>query len=488
MKRIKITLALLIGVTNFQLAQILAQEAARSITLSQARELALENNKEIKKSQFTIERTHNDQRAYKTKFFPRLNAFALDAYSSVNGDISIAGGHLPIYSLDPTTGAYIPGVIPNADGSYTLKQYADFPSQKLDYKVGNVFLGGVSLTQPLYMGGKIRAAYKMSSRGVDMANENLRLTESQVILKTDEAYVQAVRARQLADVARAYKQVLDELLKNVQSAVRHGMKHHNDELKVQVKLNEAELSIERADNATRLTTMNLCHILGLPLNTPLQIQTDLFPDDTAPGSNAYSESSPASAIGGFSAESSSLANRPETAILQAKSDIAAEQVRLTRSDYMPQLALFAGYTYMNGIKLAGEKLFNNGSGAVGVTLKVPIITFGERTYKERSAKAEQQIALMDQQDLTEQMQLELAQAFNNYSEAQTEFNLTCRSLEQAEENMRLVRQQYDHGMEPLSQLLEAQALWQQASADKVEAQCQRQMAHTKLLKAQGNLK
>ena len=164
------------------------------------------------------------------------------------------------------------------------------------------------------------------------------------------------------------------------------------------------------------------------------------------------------------------------------------QVKLTRSDFLPQLALFAGYSYVNGVKVAGSKLFDSGSVAVGATLKVPVITFGERFYKARSAKARYQIAQTEQQNLTEQMQLELAQADNNFAEAQTETTITQRNLEQAEENMRLARKQYNVGTEPLSQLLDAQAAWQQASANYVRAQCQLQVAYTKLLKAQGILR
>ena len=449
-----------------------AQNAVRQLTLEQARELALQNNKDITKSKLTIEQTQNDMRAYKTNFYPRINALVTDLYSTSHGDFSIDGGHLPIYTLNPTTGSYLPNVTPNADGSYTLNQYADFPSQKIKYKLNNIFLGTLTLTQPLYTGGKIRSAYKMASLGANMATENLRLAESQVLLRTDEAYTQAVRARQLADVARSYKQLLDELMKNVESAVRHGLKERNDILKVQVKLNEAELSIQRADNATRLATMNLCHIVGLPLTTALELRADQFSDNIPVADIAEQ----------------SVARRPESAILQAKTDIAAQQVRLTRSDYMPQLALFASGSYVNGIKVGGSKLLDNGAATVGAVLKVPVVTFGERTYKMRSAKAKQQLAQMDQQDLTEQMQLELARATNLYTEAQTEVRLTRNSLEQAEENMRLARKQYDVGMEPLSQLLDAQALWQQASADLVNAQCQLQLAHTQLLKAQGRLK
>ncbi|MBQ9169611.1 MAG: TolC family protein [Bacteroidaceae bacterium] len=449
---------------------ISAQEAARNITLTEARELALSHNKDIAKSRLTLEQTRYDAKAYKTNYLPRINLMAADMYSTGKGNFGIAGGHLPIYMLDPTTGTYIPNITMGSDGSYTLNQYADFPSQEIDYKIGNIFLGNVSLTQPLYMGGKITAAYRMATYGTEMAGENIRLTESQAILRTDEAYMQAIRARQLADVARSYKQLLDELMKNVDSAVRHGLKTRNDQLKVQVKLNEAELAIQRADNATRLSTMNLCHVLGLPLNTPLRLDESL-PDSSLPLDRAEG-----------------IDSRPEAAILQAKTDIATQQVKLTRSDFMPQLAMFAGYSYMNGIKVGGTNLFNSGMASVGATLKVPLVTFGERTYRIRSAKARQQIAQTEQQDLTEQMQLELAQADNNFAEAQTELRITQRSLEQAEENMRLARQQYDAGMEPLSQLLDAQAMWQQASADHVNAKCQLQVAHTKLLKAQGSLR
>ena len=245
-------------------------------------------------------------------------------------------------------------------------------------------------------------------------------------------------------------------------------------MKVQVKQGEAELSIQRADNAIRLSTMNLCHIMGLPLNTPLQCAVD-------DGQSSMANLQPSMD------NSLSIDARPEVSILQAKTDIAKLQMKLTRSDFLPQLAVFAGFSYANGVKVSGSKLLNEGSAAVGATLKVPVITFGERIYKARSAKARYLAAQTEQQDLTEKMQLELAQADNIYSEAQTELNITKRNLEQAEENMRLAQKQYDVGTEPLSQLLEAQTQWQQASASHVKAKCQLQVAYTKLLKAQGKL-
>ena len=75
----------------------------------------------------------------------------------------------------------------------------------------------------------------------------------------------------MVDVAKSYRHLLQELLKTVESAVRHGMRTRNDLMKVQVKLNQAQLSVTRADNAYDLARMNLCQVIGLPLSSPLLI-------------------------------------------------------------------------------------------------------------------------------------------------------------------------------------------------------------------------
>ena len=187
-------------------------------------------------------------------------------------------------------------------------------------------------------------------------------------------------------------------------------------------------------------------------------------------------------------QGSTLNTRPEIAMLQGMTDIAKLNIKLTRSDYLPQLAFFTSYSYLNGGRILGQKVLDKDFFAVGAVLKVPLVTFGESTYKIRSAKTQYRVAQLQQQDLTELMQLELAQADNNYTEALTEVRMTKRNLDLADDNMQMARQQYDAGLETLSQLLEAQATWQQAYADLVNAKCQLQIAYTKLLKAQGSLK
>ena len=445
---------------------------ASLIGLDEARQLALEHNKKVQSARIQLSQTEYDMKAYRSLFFPRVNLMATDVYSNASGKIAIPGGQLPIYTLNPATGSYVPNVTPNADGSYTLNQYADFPSSNIDYNIKNVFIGGITLTQPIYMGGKISAAYRMATIGHDMAGENIRLSENDIIVRTDEAYYQAIRAHELAAVARSYQSLLKELEKNVESAVRHGLKHRNDQLKVQVKINEAELSVQRADNAYRLACLNLGYITGQPNIQPKY-------DD------GQQSSSPSVSASRFSREETT-ASRPERILMSQKVALADQQVKLTRSEFLPQLALTGGYTYATGGEIAGKRLIDTGAGYVGFSLKVPVLTFGERANKIRSAKARHQMAELERADLNELLDLDLAQCRNNYDEAQTELTLTQQNLVQAEENLRLSRSQYDHGLEPLSDLLDAQALWQQASANLIEARCQLQLAHTRLLRAQGS--
>lgn len=442
---------------------------AQSLTLDECVEKALEYNKSLSSAKLKLEQTTFDMKSYKANFYPQISLMALDFYTTAKGNLTMEGGHLPIYNYSEATGTFVPNVTMNDDGSYSFNQYADFPSQSMKWKLKNMFTGGVSLIEPLYSGGKISTAYEMSKLGVNMANENIRLTESEVIVNTHEAYYLAVKAKELGEVSRSYKVLLDELRKNVEGAFRHGMSTRNDIMKVQVKQNEAELSIQKADNAYQLALMNLCHIIGIPLNSEIGV--------VKPNIQSDSSSLP-----------TAMNTRPEHVILDNKTELARQNVKLIKSDYLPNVAVGATYNYTNGGELAGKKLFDNGSASVGVVVKMPIDIFGGSTNKIRSAKAAYQIAQIEQQELDEKMLLEYSQCQNLYEEAQTELHLCEVALEQAAENMRLSKQQYEVGFEPLSDYLETQTFWQQCNANLVNARCQLHLTRVRLLKASGTLR
>lgn len=340
----------------------------------------------------------------------------------------------------------------------------------MNYKIGMVYMGGIQVEQPLYMGGKIRAAYKMSLLGKEMAQLNETLTASEVIVKTDQAYAQVIKAKEMKKVADKYNAVLVELKKNVESAYKHGLKPQNDVLKVQVKLNESELNIRKAGNALRLATMNLCHYIGKPLTSDIRT-ADNFPEVAQD----------------IRLQISDISARPEYAILNQQVAIAKQQVKLNRSELLPQIGVKGSYDYIHGLEINDQDLFNKGSFSVLLNVSVPLFHFGERTNKVRAAKAKLEQTRLEQENMNEQMLLELTQAANNLDEAQLESTIAERSLQQAEENMRVSRSQYDVGLETLSDHLEAQALWQQAYETHVDARFRLYLNYVAYLKATGTL-
>ena len=443
-----ITLVLCALITN-------AQEL---LTLDQCRQLALDNNKRMAAANKQTQAAHYTMQSYRGNFFPNFTASGTGLYSSANGTFNIPGGNLPTFLLD-------------ANGQPTPNGgFAYFPGIDLNYKVRTVWMGSVQVEQPIFMGGKILAAYKMATLGKQMAQLNENLTATEVILETDQAYALMVKAQEMNKVAESYHAVLQELMKNVQSAYKHGLKSKNDVLKVQVKLNESELAIRKAENALRLANMNLCHLIGKPLIETLQISDDFPVIEQA-----------------LETQVNDITARPEYSLLNKQVDMAKQQVKLSRSELLPQVGIRGSYDYVHGLKVNEQRLFDNGAFSVMLNVTVPLFHFGERINKVRASKAQLEQVRMEQADLNEKMYLELTQAANNLDEAKLQTALADRSLEQADENRLISKGEYDAGLEPLSDHLEAQALWQQAYETKVDAHFQLYLSYVKYLKAAGKL-
>ena len=432
--------------------------AQELLTLDQCRQLALDNNKRMVAASKQTQAAHYTVNSYKGNFFPNFIASGTGLYSTADGTFNIPGGNLPTF-------------LPDANGQPTPNGgFAYFPGIDLNYKVRTVWMGGIQVEQPIFMGGKILAAYRMATLGKQMAQLNENLTATEVILETAQAYALMVKAQEMNKVAESYHAVLQELMKNVQSAYKHGLKSKNDVLKVQVKLNESELAIRKAENALRLANMNLCHLIGKPLTETLQISDDFPTIEQA-----------------LETQINDITARPEYSLLNKQVDMAKQQVKLSRSELLPQVGIRGSYDYIHGLKVYEQTLFDKGNFSVMLNVTLPLFHFGERINKVRASKAQLEQVRMEQADLNEKMLLELTQAANNLDEAKLQTALADGSLEQADENRRVSKGEYDAGLEPLSDHLESQALWQQAYETKVDAHFRLYLSYVKYLKASGKL-
>ena len=426
-----------------------AQPVVR-LTLEDCIEEARTHNLRLAAADKQLQAARYDLRSMKANFLPSLSAAGTALYANSAGGLQIPGGLLPVLGADG---------MPTGSSAY-------FPGVDIGYKIGWLYGGGVKLELPLYAGGKIRTGYRMAQLGTELAAQYRRLTEQEVVIETSRAYADVLRARELRGVAERYHALLVELMRNVESARRQGLKAQNDVLYVQVKLNESELNLRRAENGLRLATMNLCHLTGRRLTDRIEV-TDELPE--APAAVPQAE----------------LERRPEYRLLDRKSELARQQVQLARSERLPQIGAVGAYGYMHGVEVNDGYLFDGASFAAGVQVSIPIFHFGGRSNKVKSARAKYEQAQLEQAQADERMLLELTRAANNFDESLLELQLAESSLAAADEHLRLSGLRYEAGTEVLSDHLEAQALWQHAHQARVQARVNSYLCWLEYRKAAG---
>ena len=400
--------------------------------MEQCMEMAKKNNKYLIAANNSVNAARYELNVARTLFLPKFSFKATALYSTLNTSYRSNGANLPVVT---------------ADGN-RLGTFAYFPGISLDYETGFFYSGGVMFEQPIYVGGKTTALYRMKGLALDMAQEQKRLDEWNIVIETLYAYASLAKAIELQKVAIRYNNLLKELMRNVESAYRNGLKQKNDLLKVKARLNESLLKRKRADNARRLACMNLCHYIGRALTDTLYIYSELPYEEIMVYPN--------------------IESRPEYKLLEQKSAVSLQEIKLARSKRLPNVA-FIGYCgYLNGMRFNNERFVDDWNFTGGISLSIPLFHFGEYKNEIKAAKARYVRTVAEQCYNNEKLILEMAQTANKLDEARAEVDLAETALHSAEENLRVSDKLYKAGMETLVDFLEAQVLWQQMAQTVVE--------------------
>ena len=459
---------------------VLAQPQKRFLTLEQCRIIALDSSAILRNAQLMEEKTELDRKAVITNFLPKFSGYGLYLWTSESFDYDFSGGALPIYknvygNLVPDLMKDPAGNIVYNNGIPVFNQYAVIPPMTLSVDLANTLTAGVSVTQPVFMGGKIISGYRMAALGTEMARLNSELKAEEVTVSVDEAYWMYVKTCKLLETAESLDSTVSEVYRFVEDAIDVGMATSTDLVKVEVQRNNAALALAKARNGKRLSMMNLCHILGLPLTTEIEVDQSGFSLD----STAVPES--------IALDSDSIENRADYRLLAGQAELKRRNVDFVRSDFLPQLGVMASYGYSYGLKLMGETLLNQAGFTVMATIKVPIFAWGEGYLKIKSAKKEYEMARSELERLSGMMELERAKNSYAVSEAALQVRLAESSLKSAETNLKVCRDQYELGMETLVNVLEAQTQWSKCSSDYIEALADYKLSCTKYLKSIGRL-
>lgn len=439
--------------------------AQRMLTLEECRNLAIQNNKELQISGEKIKMADNEKKAAFTKYFPQLSANG--AYMWNQKDINL----LDMGALSSSLSSSLGGLAQLPMIQHLMSGVNDM--QHLD--VQNIWVGNVSLVQPVFMGGKIVNYNQITKFAKQLAESMNNLQLQDLIYKTDETYWQVISLVNKKKLADAYVDLLRKMDSDVTAMIYEGVATEADGLSVKVKLNEAEMAQTKVENGLALTRMLLAQICGLSLEEDLSLadeKLDNFPVETTQASADLNEA---------------FMNRNELRSLDLTTKIYKRKERIALAEMLPNLALAANYFVTNPNVFNGFKNDFAGMFNVGVMVKVPLSGWWEGTYRRNSAKAETRIKTLEWQDAREKIELQVNQSVYKVNEAGKKLIASSRNMENAEENLRRANFGFEEGVIPALNLMEAQTAWVSARSSLIDAQIEVKLTEVYLSKALGKL-
>lgn len=483
MKKLVFLILLFIGLQTTQAQKILSLDSCRT--------LAIENNKELLINKEKIKAAYYQKKGAFTNYLPKVSAqgtymrnqkeFSLIT-SQQKYDIRNMGNLVneSFQEFAQNMGEKYPGVESlistlGNEVAAPLNDAGEAMVEALRTDTRNVYAGAITVTQPLYMGGKIRAYNKISNYAEKIAQEQYLLGSQELLLNTDQTYWQVIALTAKKKLAESYLNLLQRFDSDLQKMIAEGVATKADGLSVQVKVNEAEMTLTKLEDGLALSKMLLCQICGLNIHEPiLLIDENLEDVSTIIPSTQFDIKT-------------AYANRPELRSLSLLENIANQKVRIVRSDFLPSIALMGNYIVTN------PNLFNSfqnnfrGMWNIGVAIQIPIWNWGEGIYKVKEAKSQALITKYQQQDIKEKVELEVNQSAFKINEALKTLVKAEKNLEKAEENLHTARLSFNEGFMTSNQVLEAQTAWLAANSERIDAQIDIKLSELYFQKSLGTL-
>ncbi len=490
---------------------VLAVHGQTVLTLDSCRTLALRNNKQINVSRLSKEVAMNTRKAARTKYLPKVDVLA--GYEFTSRSINLlsnkqknmlnnmgtnlgtqVGGDLQKGISEKMTELVKQGAISmqQAQQIGAMIQQAGAPIGQYAAGIGNtigqqivdafrtdtknVFGGAVILRQPIFMGGAIKAANAIADITEEMADNDESLKTQSTIYDIDKVYWTVVSLKHKQKLAYSYRDLVKKLDDDVNKMIRQGVATKADGLKVDVKVNEADMDITRVDDGVTLAKMLLCQLCGIPMTDKITL-ADEVGNGLETSNVKFTDYQP----------DSTFSNRPEVRLLQNAVDLSEQGTKIIQAEYLPHVALTGGYMITNPNVYNGFQKRFSGVWNVGVTVQVPVWNWFEGRYKVRASRAATSMARMELSDVQEKINLQVTQSRFKVKEARKRLVMANNNVKSAEENLRCAQVGFREGVIPSTDVMAAQTAWQKAHSDKIDAEVDLRVSEVNLEKALGIL-
>ena len=404
--------------------------AQHTYTLEQLLDSARSHNIALRNGQRNIEAAQEQRKEAFTKFFPTVSATG--AWFNANKSMAQTELDLTPY-ITPELGATLAQLLP----AETLVALSS-PMSISMMKHGTI--ASITAIQPVFAGGQIINGNKLAKIGEEVSRLRQQLSEDEVETTAEQYFWQLVTLEEKQRTIASVEEMLADIHKDVNLAVEAGLTLRNDLLKVELRQNEVESQKVKIQNGMALVKMLLAQYCGLrdtsftlryttEAISPLSIKRD---------------------------HQQALLNTPEYQLLDKQVEATSLQKKMAVGENLPSVAVGAGYNYHN--LLGSDQTF----GMIFATVSVPLSNWWGGSHAIKRKKIAQQQAIDQRDDNAELLTIRMQKAWNDVEEAYQQLHIAERSIRQAEENLRLSRNCYQAGTTTMSDLLEAQMLYQQS--------------------------
>ena len=330
----------------------------------------------------------------------------------------------------------------------------------------HVVIGQVGISQPIYVGGRLKAMYDIATTARNVAEIEADSKQHELTVGVDEAYWRVVSVEHKKRLAEQYYNLLVTLENNVQELANEGLATQSDLLKVKAKRGEAEVKKLQAENGLVLSKMALCQLIGLPLHSEFVLEDESLHNIRLHDTIAVTDEL--------------LNGRSEIQLLDAAEKVAKSNVRMMSAGLQPNIMAQANYIYTNPSLENGFSNQWKGTGffSAGVVVNIPIV-HADDILRLKAAKHEANVVALKREEAKELLTLQVTQANQKVLEAQQKVAMTEMQVKNAEEVLRFAQEAFEAGMATASDLMQAQTAWQAACSDHIDAEVEAQVAETK---------
>ncbi len=417
----------IIGFCLFLMVSV-SGSAQQSYSLAQCKKLALENNARMKNARLEVSSARQTKEEAFTNFFPSLSASAL-GYNANQPLVEANLGGMPLALLK------------------------------------NGIVGDITVTQPLFAGGQIVNGNKLAQLGVEVSRFKQEQSEKEVLLTTEVYYWQIISLNEKLKTLAIVEQLVNSLYKDVDAAVKAGVKNRNDLLQVQLRKNSVASDRLQLENGLKLSRMLLGQYVGLKADS-LSIESVSFDEPASPEKLRTDHGA-------------ALLTTPEYQLLAKNVEANRLQQKITVGKYLPTVGVGASYMYDDLM----DK--DNTTAMVFAKVSVPISDWWGGSHAIKKQKFQTMMAQNEQRNNSDLLLIQMQKLWNDVEESYKQVKLAEESVVTATENVRLNTNYYQAGTTTLSDLLDSQLLLQQSRNQHTDAYTQYLIKQTQYLQATG---